>query len=46
MLKRSVSVFLDIAKIVNFWKKNVDVRRTPWMCQVIYIFFGSSIGKM
>ena len=43
---QSKSVFLDIAKFADFWRKNVDVSRTQEMCQVIHTFFGSSLGKV
>ena len=42
----SISVFLDIAKFADFRLKNADVSRTQGMCHVIYIFFGSSLGKV
>ena len=41
-----ISVFLDITKIADFLVKNADVSRTPVVCNVIYIFFGSSLGKV
>ena len=40
-----ISVFLDITKVVDFQWKNVDVSRTQEVCHVIYILFGSSLGK-
>ena len=42
----SISEFLDIAKIADFWSKNADVSRTQGVCHVIHIFFGSSLGKI
>ena len=36
---QSISVFLDITI-------NTDVGRTQRVCHVIYIFFGSSLGKV
>ena len=41
----SISVFLDITKFSDFQWKNADVSRTQGVCQVIHIFFGSSLGK-
>ena len=41
-----ISVFLDLAKFADFWRKNVDVSRTQGVCHVIHIFFGSSLGKV
>ena len=43
---QSMSVFLDITKVLISGKKNVDVSRTQGVCHVIYIFFGSSLGKV
>ena len=34
----SISEFLDIAKIADFWSKNADVSRTQGVCHVIHIF--------
>ena len=42
----SKSVFLDITKIADFRWKNADVTRTPGVCHVIYMFFGSNLGKV
>ena len=42
----SVSVFLDITKVADFWWKNADVRRNQGVCHVIYILFWSSLGKI
>ena len=39
------SVFLGLAKFADFQWKNADVSRTHVVCQEIYIFFGSSLGK-
>ena len=41
-----ISVFLDIAKFVDFQWKNADVSRTQWVCHVIHIFFGFFLGKV
>ena len=47
MYQNSVfSVSPDITKINNFRWKNADVSRTQGLCQVIYTFFGSSLGKV
>ena len=42
---QSISVFSDIVKFADFWWISVDVSRTQGVCHVIYIFFGSSLGK-
>ena len=43
---RSVSVFLDIVKFVDFLWKNADVSKVQEVCQVIQIIFRSSFGKV
>ena len=43
---QSKSIFLDIAKFADLWLKNADVSRAQGVCHVIYIFFGSSLGKV
>ena len=52
---QSISVFLDIAfysflifldKIADFRCKNAEVSRTQGGCQVIHIFFRSTLGKV
>ena len=43
---QSLSVFLNITKIADFWVKNADVTRTQGVCHVIYTFFRSSLGKL
>ena len=43
ILMQSIPVFLGIAKFTDFWWKNADASRTQ---VVIYIFFGSSLGKV
>ena len=43
---QSISVFPDILNVGNFRWKNADVSRTQGMCHVIYVFFGSSLGKV
>ena len=42
----SISVFSDIGKFADFRWENADVNRTQGVCQVIHIFFGSSLGKL
>ena len=41
-----LSVFLDIAKFADFRWNNIDVSRTQGVCDVIYIYFGSSLDKV
>ena len=43
---QSISVFLNITRVVDFQWKNVDVSRTQAVCHVVYIFFESSLGKI
>ena len=43
--KAIISVFFDMAKFANFWRKSTDVIRTQGLFHVINIFFGSSFGK-
>ena len=43
---QSISVFLDVTKFANFCWKNADVSRTQSVCHVIYMLFGSSLGKV
>ena len=38
--------FNNIANIVDFFRKNANVSRTQGVCHVIYIFVGSSLGKV
>ena len=40
-----MSLLLDITKDADFWWRNADVNRTQGVCQVLYMFFGSSLGK-
>ena len=40
------SVFLHITKDFNFWWENVDVIETQGVIHLIYIFFGSFLGKV
>ena len=39
-------VFPDILKIADFWCKSADVSIIQEVCHVIYLFFGSSLGKV
>ena len=41
-----LSVILNITKVADFSKKNADVSRTHGVCQMIYTFFGYSLGKL
>ena len=41
-----VPVFPDITKIGYLWWKYADVSKTQGACHVIYVFFGSSFGKV
>ena len=41
-----ISLFLDITKVADFWWNNADVSRTQGVCHMIYIFLGSSLGKV
>ena len=43
---QSISTFLDITKIADFPWKSADVSRTQELCHMIYMFFGSSLGKV
>ena len=42
----SISVYLDLAKFADFWLKSADVSRNEGVCHVIYIVFGSCLGKV
>ena len=43
---QSISIFLDITKSADFRWQNADVSRTQGVCHMVYIFFGSSLGKV
>ena len=43
---QSMLVIPDILKFVDFRLKKADVSRTQVVCHVIYVFFGSSLGKV
>ena len=42
----SLSVFLNITKVADFWLKNAGVSRTQEVCHVTYTFFRSYLGKL
>ena len=41
-----IFVFLDIKNFVDFQWRNADISRTPGVCHVIQILFGSSLDKV
>ena len=43
---QTIPVFPDILKIADFRWINADVKRTQRVGHVIYVFFGSSLGKV
>ena len=43
---QSIFVFFDITKIADFWGENADLSRTLGVCDMIYMFFTSSLGKI
>ena len=43
---QSLSLFFHITKINDFRWEDVDAGRTQGICQVICIFFGSSLGTI
>ena len=43
---QSISVFLNVRRVVDFSGKNADVSRTHGLCHVINIFLGSFLGKV
>ena len=43
---QSIPVFPGITKIADFCWQNADVSKTQGVCHVIYVFFGSSSGKV
>ena len=43
---QSLPVFFDILKVADFWLIKADVSRTQEVCHVIYVFFGSFLGKV
>ena len=43
---QSISVFLDVIKVADFPQKNADVSRALEVAHVMYIFSGSSLGKV
>ena len=40
------SVFLYITKVADFALKNAGFNKTQRVCHVIFIVFGSSLGKV
>ena len=42
---QSIPVYPDILKIDFQWK-NADISRTQEVCYKIYVFLGSSLGKV
>ena len=43
---QSISVFLDIAKFADIRRKNADISQSQLVYHMIYIFFGSYLGKV
>ena len=43
---QSISAFLDITKLADFWLKNADVSRRQGVSHVTDMFFESSLGKV
>ena len=43
---QSIFVFLDITKLADFPWKIADVSKTQKLYHMIYIYFGSSLGKV
>ena len=43
---QSIFLFLDITKVADFWWKNADISRSQGVCHMIYIFFGTFLGKV
>ena len=43
---QSVSVFFDITKVSDFRRKIADVSNPQAAYHMIYMFFGSSLGKI
>ena len=43
---QSLSVSFDITKVADFLWLNTDIIRTHGARHVIYVFFGSSLGKV
>ena len=41
-----IFVFLDITKVDSLRWKNAWVSKTEELCHVVYMFFGSSLGKV
>ena len=43
---QSVSVYIDIAKVTDFWRKKDDFNRTHGVFHVIHIFLRSFLGNV
>ena len=43
---QAISVFLGVTKVADFWWKNPNVNSNQGVCHLIFIFFGSSLGKV
>ena len=43
---QSIFVFPDVTNVADFRGKSADVSRTQGVCHAIYIFLGSSLGKV
>ena len=43
---QSIYVLFYVTKVTDFWRKDADVSRNQEVCKVIYIFFGSFLGKV
>ena len=43
---QSITAFLHIAKINEFWWKTDDVGKTQELCRAMYMFFESYLGKV
>ena len=41
-----ISVFLDITKVADLRLKSPDASKTHGVCHVIFIIFGSGLGKV
>ena len=44
--RKSISVFFDITKFIEFPLLNTDISRTQGMCHLIQIVFGTSLSKV
>ena len=46
VLQCNIYLYFSITKVSDFYWKNTDVSRTQGVCHVIYMFIGSSLGKV